>query len=84
MQRYLSALVAAAAVWAASSPAAAEDIDLFVQPPGIATGLPNVLIILDNTANWNDPFTEQMAALVDTFNGLDIERRRQRRNSASA
>ena len=73
MQRYFSGLIAAAAVLAGYNPAVAEDIDLFVQPPGIATGAPNVLIILDNTANWNDPFTEQMAALVDTFNGLDVD-----------
>jgi len=73
MQRYISALVAAAAVWAGSSPVLAEDIDLFVQPPGLATGAPNVLIILDNTANWNDPFTEQMAALAETFESLDTD-----------
>jgi type IV pilus assembly protein PilY1 len=73
MQRFYTALVAATAVWVGSTPAVAEDIDLFVQPPSIATGLPNVLIVLDNTANWNDPFTEQMAALVDTFNSLDTD-----------
>ena len=73
MQRCFSGLIAAAAVLAGYNPALAEDIDLFVQPPGLATGAPNVLIILDNTANWNDPFTEQMAALVDTFNSLDVD-----------
>jgi type IV pilus assembly protein PilY1 len=73
MQRFYKALVAAAAVCTGAGPAVAEDIDLFVQPPSIATGLPNVLIVLDNTANWNDPFTEQMAALVDTFNALDLD-----------
>jgi type IV pilus assembly protein PilY1 len=73
MQRFFSSLIAAAAVLAGYNPAMAEDIDLFVQPPGLASSAPNVLIILDNTANWNDPFTEQMAALVDTFNGLDVD-----------
>jgi len=72
MQRYFSGLIATLAVLAGYNPAVAEDIDLFVQPPGLANGAPNVLIILDNTANWNDPFTEQMAALVDTFNGLEV------------
>ena len=73
MKRYISALCAAAVLWLSASPARSEDIDLFVQPPSIATGLPNVLIILDNTANWNDPFTEQMAALADTFEALDLD-----------
>ena len=53
-------------------PAAAEDIDLFVQPPPANNGTPNVLILLDNTANWNTPFTQEIAALVDTFNGLTV------------
>jgi hypothetical protein len=30
--------------------ARAEDIDLFVQPGGANVGIPNVLIVLDNTA----------------------------------
>jgi hypothetical protein len=33
--------------------AQAEDIDLFVQPAGASGSTPNVLILLDNTANWN-------------------------------
>ncbi len=73
MQRYFTGLIAAAAMLTGYNPAIAEDIDLFVQPPGLANGIPNVLIVLDNTANWNDPFTEQMAALVDTFNGLEVD-----------
>ncbi len=31
----------------------AEDTDLFMENPGIVAGLPNVLFILDNTANWS-------------------------------
>ena len=44
--------------------ALAEDIDLFVQPAGASGGTPNVLIVLDNTANWNTAFTNEIAALV--------------------
>jgi type IV pilus assembly protein PilY1 len=33
--------------------AQAEDIDLFVQPSGATAGIPNVLLVLDNTANWS-------------------------------
>ena len=53
MKRFLTAMLAAAVVLVAHAPSRAEDIDLFVQPPGVAAGLPNVLIVLDNTANWN-------------------------------
>lgn len=36
-----------------SSNCHAEDTDLFMENPGIIAGLPNVLFILDNTANWS-------------------------------
>ena len=36
-----------------AGPAAAEDIDIFGQPPGVTVGAPNVLFILDNSANWS-------------------------------
>ena len=50
--------------------ASAEDIDLFVGAPPTASDVPNVLIILDNTANWNNAFTNEMASLVSIFNNL--------------
>lgn len=48
----------------------AEDIDIY---SGITSsaGLPNVLIILDNSANWNTPFTAEKSALVSTVSGLN-------------
>ncbi|MBS1134031.1 MAG: hypothetical protein H6R02_1172, partial [Burkholderiaceae bacterium] len=46
MKRLLSTGLAAIAVLACRTPAVGEDIDLFVQPPGVAAGLPNVLIVL--------------------------------------
>jgi type IV pilus assembly protein PilY1 len=52
--------------------ALAEDIDLFVQPAGVNTGVPNVLILLDNTANWNSAFTNEIAALATTINNLPV------------
>lgn len=48
----------------------AADIDLFISPSTSATDVPNVLIVLDNTANWNTAFTNEKAALVSVFNGL--------------
>ncbi len=50
--------------------AIAEDIDLFVGAPPSATDVPNVLIILDNTANWEQPFDVEMAALSSVVSGL--------------
>ena len=48
----------------------AEDIDIY---SGVTTsgGLPNVLIILDNSANWNTPFDAEKLALVSTVSGLN-------------
>lgn len=49
----------------------AEDIDLFVGTSSASTAeVPNVLIVVDNTANWNTAFTNEMAALSSTLNGL--------------
>ncbi len=36
-----------------ASPARAEDIDLFTNPASINGVAPNILIVLDNSANWN-------------------------------
>ncbi len=58
-----------AAMLAGSMAAKAEDIDLFVQPAATA-GLPNVLLMVDNTANWTPMFTNEIAALVNIFNNM--------------
>ncbi|MCQ4301122.1 PilC/PilY family type IV pilus protein [Pseudomonas songnenensis] len=63
--RFLLALAASLA-----QAASAEDIDLFVGVPSSSTGAPNVLIILDNTANWNDAFSNEMAALRSVVSAL--------------
>ena len=56
-------------------PGRAADIDLFVgATPPATTDVPNVLIILDNTANWNAAFTNEIAALVSVFNGLALDK----------
>lgn len=47
----------------------AEDIDLFVTATP-AKDVPNVLIILDNTANWNTAFTAEMNALKTTLSAI--------------
>jgi type IV pilus assembly protein PilY1 len=52
-------------------PALAEDIDIFTVNPAIAGLRPNVLIVLDNSANWNTAFDNEKAAMVSVVNGLD-------------
>ncbi|HKY00404.1 MAG TPA: hypothetical protein VJL86_11835 [Steroidobacteraceae bacterium] len=60
--------------------AAAEDIDLFVQPATGSTDLPNVLIIVDNTANWGRNvggqaiWINEQDAIVDTLAALPPDR----------
>lgn len=55
-------------------PGRGEDIDLFVGAAPNAADVPNVLIILDNTANWNTAFVNEKAALVSLFNGLPVDK----------
>ncbi|WP_431112225.1 pilus assembly protein [Variovorax paradoxus] len=63
-------------LWAAAlmvfglSAAQAEDIDLFVGYNQTVTDAPNVLFVLDNTANWNQPFTAEINALASAFESL--------------
>ena len=47
----------------------AEDIDIFLTPPSTAVR-PNVLIIVDNTANWNSSFSSEMQALPSVIRRL--------------
>ena len=54
--------------------AVAEDTDLFVGVAPSTTDLPNVLIVLDNTANWNSAFTNEIAALAAVVNGLPADK----------
>ena len=55
-------------------PVFAEDIDLFISASASSNDIPNVLIILDNTANWNSAFANEKAALVSVFNGLTVNK----------
>ena len=48
-----------------------DDTDLFRNNPNIPAERPNVLIILDNTANWNNAFDNEKAAFVQVVNSLD-------------
>jgi type IV pilus assembly protein PilY1 len=71
MKRLRNALILTlAAALCGFSTSRAEDIDVFAGTPG--GGLPNVLFIVDNTANWNQAFTNEMAALYNTFMNLPV------------
>jgi type IV pilus assembly protein PilY1 len=52
----------------------AEDVDLFVGTPPSVADIPNVLVILDNTANWNTPFSNEMAALSSVISALPVDK----------
>ncbi len=47
-----------------------SDIDIYARENSTRE-LPNVLILLDNTANWSSMFTREITAMVNTFNNLD-------------
>lgn len=47
-----------------------EDIDIFMTNPSIASERPNVLIILDTSANWGTYFATEKSALISVVNGL--------------
>ena len=70
MLRTIAKLLTVVIALALQLPAHSEDIDLFSEPDPTPTTLPNVLIILDNSANWNTAFTAEKAALVSIFNSL--------------
>ncbi|WP_257014748.1 pilus assembly protein [Variovorax sp. YR752] len=69
-KKLFAPLCAAALLALPLSQARAEDIDLFVGYNQAATQAPNVLFVLDNTANWNQPFTAEITALAKAFESL--------------
>lgn len=63
------ALVAGSFAVQLAAPAA--DLDLYTNIPTTASAdLPNVLFIIDNTANWTSKFTMEKTALTNVFNSL--------------
>ncbi|HYC42399.1 MAG TPA: PilC/PilY family type IV pilus protein [Noviherbaspirillum sp.] len=64
-------IAAAAALLGFHISTPAEDIDLFVGASTTSTNeVPNVLFIVDNTANWNSAFDNEISALANTLAGL--------------
>ena len=50
-----------------------SDIDIFATP-GAQTDAPNVLFIIDNTANWSPMFQREMRAIANTLDALAADR----------
>lgn len=63
-------LLALVTLWSGMTSALAEDIDIFVTGQAANTATPAVLVILDNTANWNTAFTNEINALVTAVNAI--------------
>lgn len=51
----------------------ASDIDIY-SGGASSTDAPNVLFVIDNTANWNSAFANEVAALISAFNSLPAAR----------
>ena len=47
-----------------------DDTDIFLANPLLEATRPNVMIFIDNTANWNTPFATEKTALVNIVNTL--------------
>lgn len=72
MKKYFLRALLATGLLAVQLSASAEDIDLFVGRTPTPGELPNVLFILDSTANWNTAFTAEVAALKTTFENMAV------------
>lgn len=53
-----------------------QDIDIFLSNPTVVNsgGAPNVLIVLDNTANWNTPFDAEKNGADQPVLHADVRR----------
>lgn len=75
MTSFIKMGVLATALVSAQLTAAAADLDLFSSGPGgNAADLPNVLFVIDNTANWNPAFSNEMAALRNTLRNMPADK----------
>ncbi|BEP49020.1 MULTISPECIES: pilus assembly protein [Variovorax] len=71
-KNFFRSLCAAAMLMLGLGSAQAEDIDLFVGYNQTTTEAPNVLFVVDNTANWTPLFTAEMNALASAFESLPV------------
>ena len=57
----------------ATATALAEDIDIFSQNNTITAAAPNVLLVIDNSANWNSRYVDEKAALAVIVGALKTQ-----------
>lgn len=50
-----------------------EDIDIFLANPSFTAERPNVLLMVDNTANWNQAFANEKSAMVTVVKSISNE-----------
>ncbi|HYT15404.1 MAG TPA: hypothetical protein VEL80_03340 [Burkholderiales bacterium] len=50
-----------------------EDIDIFLANPSFTAQRPNVLLMVDNTANWNQAFANEKSALVTVVKSVSTD-----------
>src|SRR6266699_7195010 len=50
-----------------------EDIDIFLANPSFTAQRPNVLFMVDNTANWNQAFANEKSALVTVVKSVSTD-----------
>ncbi|HET7090203.1 MAG TPA: hypothetical protein VFL17_16320, partial [Anaerolineae bacterium] len=76
LRNLLTSLASACALGASSSALGqfvdpvGDDTDIFLANPTIQATRPNVVILLDNTANWNTPFATEKQALINITTSL--------------
>lgn len=74
MTNKLMKTMLAASLVLAHAGAPAEDIDLFVKGEVPQSERPNVLIVMDNTANWSQAFDNEKSALVSLMANLPVDK----------
>lgn len=65
-----AAVLVSAVAWAGFDPVM-DDTDIFLTNPANSGQRPNVLIVLDTTANWSTYYEAEKTALVTVVNSLD-------------
>src|SRR6266705_2771224 len=50
-----------------------EDIDIFLANPSFTAQRPNVLFMIDNTANWNQAFANEKSAMVTVVKSVSSD-----------
>ena len=77
MKNFLLKCVLGAGLLAAQLAGQAADLDLYAippPPPGSTPELPNVLFVIDNTANWTQAFENEMIAVKKSLENLPADK----------